>query len=97
MDKLWLRGISPKKAPLDLWFKELAPSDELRQWFNHEEEKWPEFQHRYRQELDTRPQALTDLQHALRGRKKVTLLFGAKDELHNQAVVLRDYLMEHAG
>lgn len=92
VDRLWPRGLSKEKARVDLWLKDIAPSDELRRWFNHEEAKWPEFRRRYKEELDAAPGALREFREAAKGRTVVTLLYGAKDEQHNQAVVLRDYL-----
>lgn len=96
VDRLWPRGLSREKAALDLWAKDIAPSTELRQWFNHEPEKWPEFQTRYRAELDHNQEALREFKALIKkqGRHSVTLLFGARDLEHNQAVVLKDYLAE---
>ncbi|MFB9768948.1 DUF488 domain-containing protein [Lactiplantibacillus modestisalitolerans] len=94
VDRLWPRGISKVNAHLDDWVKEIGPSTELRKWFNHDPEKYPEFVTKYRVELDANPitpdfikQVATQLKTT-----NVILLFGAKDEQHNQAVVLRDYL-----
>ncbi|HEU4630998.1 MAG TPA: DUF488 family protein [Gemmatimonadaceae bacterium] len=87
VDRLWPRGLSRQKAAIDEWMKEIAPSTELRQWFAHDPEKWPEFQRRYRAEL--RPHA--DLVRRIAERAAhgpVTLVFGARDEAHNDAVVL---------
>ena len=82
-----------KKADLaiDHWLKELAPSSELRKWFGHRADRWPEFQRRYRQELDNRP-AEIDRLRALLHAGPVTLVYAARDEDHNNAVALRDYL-----
>lgn len=92
IDRLWPRGISKDKARLTLWLKEIAPSDELRHWFNHEAAKWDEFRRRYREELDANPRAVKDFFEAAKEADKITLLYGARDEEHNQAVVLREYL-----
>lgn len=92
VDRLWPRGISKEKAAVDLWAKDIAPSNELRKWFNHEAEKWPEFRKRYAQELKHNPAAVDEFHTAVKGQKKVTLLYGAKDIEHNQAIVLRDIL-----
>ena len=92
VDRLWPRGLSKAKAALDLWDKEVAPSPELRQWFNHEEEKWPEFRHRYLEEIKQAPQALEALWEQIKDKDKVTLLYGARDAAHNQAVLLKEYL-----
>jgi len=91
VDRLWPRGIAKEKARIDEWLKEIAPSDELRKWFGHDPSRWEEFRERYRRELD----AKTELLGQLRGLTKngtVTLLFAAKDEEHNNAVVLKDML-----
>jgi uncharacterized protein YeaO (DUF488 family) len=91
VDRLWPRGVSKKDAELTLWLKEIAPSDELRKWFGHEPERWPEFQKRYRAELDANGDAVAELRDLLR-EGKVTLLYGAHDEAHNNAVALAGYL-----
>ncbi|RUU53473.1 DUF488 domain-containing protein [Mesorhizobium sp. M2C.T.Ca.TU.002.02.1.1] len=91
VDRLWPRGVSKKDAELTLWLKEIAPSDELRKWFGHEPERWPEFQKRYRAELDANGDAVAELRDLLR-EGKVTLLYGAHDEAHNNAVALAEYL-----
>jgi len=91
VDRLWPRGLSREQAQLDRWEKELAPSDELRRWFAHDPEKWPEFRRRFRQELqDQRPLLLQLAQEAASG--KLTLLYAAKDEQHNNAVALKEML-----
>ncbi len=92
VDRLWPRGIKKEAAHLDHWFKDLAPSDELRYWFGHEPAKWNEFRRRYRAELNANAAAVTPLREVLRDESKVTLLFAAKDEAHNNAVVLIEYL-----
>lgn len=89
VDRLWPRGI--RKDAIDVWFKDTAPSDDLRNWFHHETRLWPEFERRYIAELDAAPEAVRGLK-ALIGDGPATLLYGARDEAHNQAVVLRDYL-----
>lgn len=91
VDRVWPRGISKADAHIALWLKAIAPSTELRKWFNHEVDKWPEFQRKYTLELDNAPDAAHAFQEAIRGKDKITLVYGAKDEKHNQAVVLRDY------
>lgn len=91
VDGLWPRGISKARLRADAWMRELAPSAELRTWFGHDPSRWPEFQKRYRKELSEKRELLDELcERAKRGR--VTLLFGAKDEAHNNAVVLKDVL-----
>jgi uncharacterized protein YeaO (DUF488 family) len=90
VDRLWPRGLSKAKAKLDLWLKDVAPSTELRQWFGHDPLKWPEFKKRYRAELKDNT-ALSDLRaHSRQG--DITLVYAARDELHNEAVVLKQIL-----
>src|SRR5690348_4804653 len=86
VDRLWPRGLTKAKAHVDLWLKEIAPSTELRNWFKHDPEKWPEFQKRYRGELNQ--EALASLRKLEKQHKKVTLLYGAKSDERNQAVAL---------
>jgi len=88
IDRLWPRGLTKAKACVDLWLKEVAPSTELRKWFGHEPEKWPEFQKRYHAEMKAQPQAIAALRKLEKEHKKVTLLYGAKSEERNQAVAL---------
>lgn len=96
VDHIWPRGISKERAHLDQWDKELAPSSELRIWFNHIPEKFSEFSKSYRDELDTNPKAQELIEQILSKAKEnqVTLLYAARDTEHNEAVVLRDYLNE---
>jgi uncharacterized protein YeaO (DUF488 family) len=92
VDRLWPRGLTKEKARVDHWLKEIAPSTELRKWFGHDPEKWEEFQARYRSELRKNTEQVSLLkQEAAKG--VVTLLYGAKDEEHNEAVVLQKLLM----
>jgi DNA-3-methyladenine glycosylase len=91
VDRIWPRGVSKDRAKLDEWLKDVAPTTELRQWFHHEDPKWPEFVRRYRAELDANP-AIEELRSIVSERPIVTLLYGAHNETENQAVVLRDYL-----
>lgn len=91
VDRLWPRGISKTKAAIDEWLKDFAPSTELRQWFNHDPKKFSQFKKLYEAELDKNP-ANTDLKKLIKARGDLTLLYGAKDPVVNQAVVLRDYL-----
>lgn len=91
VDRLWPRGLKKDSAPIDLWLKEIAPSDALRQWFGHKPAKWPEFKKRYFDELRSKQDSVAVLrQHARVG--AVTLLYSAKDEKHNNAVALLEYL-----
>ncbi len=91
VDRLWPRGLSKAAARVGLWLKDLAPSHELRRWFDHEEEKWPEFQRRYAAELDGAPEAVSQLT-TLAARGRVTLLFGSRERVHNNATALAAYL-----
>ena len=91
VDRIWPRGVSKKDAALALWLRDIAPSDELRKWFGHEPARWAEFQKRYRVELDGNGGAVTQLR-ALLGEGRVTLLYGAHDEAHNNAVALAEYM-----
>jgi uncharacterized protein YeaO (DUF488 family) len=91
VDRIWPRGVSKEAAALDLWMKDVAPSAELRKWFNHDPDRWKEFRERYRAELRQHATEIGELRSkAAKG--KLTLLFGAKDEEHNQAVVLKEVL-----
>lgn len=90
VDRIWPRGVSREEARIDWWAKDVAPSTELRKWFGHEVEKWPEFQKRYREELKGNP-GLERLRE-LSGKGTVTLVYSAKDAEHNQARVLYDLL-----
>ena len=95
-DRLWPRGISKEKAALGKWAKDMAPSPELRKWFGHDPEKYEEFRKKYRKELEENP-AREDVLNLVKDKIKEgrgTLVFGAKDKEHNQAVVLRDFLAE---
>ena len=92
VDRLWPRGLKKEAAQIDEWMKEIAPSDALRKWFAHKPERWPEFQRRYRAELAKKKELIGRLREFEREHGTVTLLFGAKDEEHNQAVALRNVL-----
>lgn len=92
VDRLWPRGISHDEARLDGWLREIAPSSRLRSWFGHDPRRWAEFRNRYRSELAGHADALSELRRRARERR-ITLLYGAKDELHNHAVVLRNVLL----
>lgn len=95
IDRLWPRGLTKVEAQVDLWLKTLAPSTELRKWFGHDPEKWEEFQKRYFAELDSVPESIEQVRKMAK-RKRVTLLYGAKDTLHNDAVALLLYLQRKA-
>jgi hypothetical protein len=91
VDRLWPRGISKEKAKIDLWMKSVAPSSDLRKWFGHVPERFPEFTKRYKAEL-AESGALDDLRKVLSEHPDATLLFAAHDEEHNNAVVLKELL-----
>lgn len=92
VDRLWPRGISKEEAAVDRWLKEIAPSAELRRWFGHDPARWEEFRRRYTRELHDNA-ALLDELRGLARHGTVTLVYGARDEAHNDAVVLRDLLL----
>jgi uncharacterized protein YeaO (DUF488 family) len=92
VDRLWPRGLSKEKAHVDLWLKEIAPSDELRKWFAHDPRRWPEFQKRYRAELKNNAALIKQLKELEKRHGTVSLLYSAHDELHNQAVALISFL-----
>lgn len=91
VDRVWPRGVKKDALHADLWLKEIAPSAELRKWFAHDPAKWGQFKRRYFRELEAKPEALTELRQAA-GKRAVTLLFAARDERHNNAVALAEYL-----
>ena len=92
VDRLWPRGLSSGSARIDLWLRRIAPTDELRSWYGHEIERWPGFRERYERELAGHGELLDLIGDIERHRKTVTLLFGAKDEAHNEANVLLEVL-----
>lgn len=91
IDRLWPRGLTKEKAQVDLWLKDIAPSTELRQWFGHDPSKWNEFKKRYYDELERNIEVVAALIKQLK-KGRATLVYGAKDEEHNDAVVLKVYL-----
>lgn len=91
VDRLWPRGISKERAQLDEWFKDIAPSQELRVWFGHKSERYEEFKVRYELELDTNP-AIGHLKEIIKGHSSVALIYGARDPQINHARVLAAYL-----
>ena len=92
VDRLWPRGMKKEAARIDLWMKEIAPSDALRKSFHHELQKWPDFQKKYRVELKAKVELLAELKKMEKEHGTLTLLFGARDEDHNQAVIIKDML-----
>ena len=95
VDRLWPRGLSKEKLGNVAWIKDVAPSDALRKWFGHEPAKWDEFRKRYFAELDANPEGVTALRGALVAKGRNTLLFGTREEEHNNAVALCEYLRAH--
>ena len=93
VDRLWPRGVKKETLHLTAWLKEVAPSNELRRWFGHDPVRWKEFVHRYRAELESTPDVLQPIRDAMK-HGPLTLVYGAHDEEHNQAVALRDFLLE---
>ncbi len=95
VDRIWPRGLSKQKAAVDHWLKELAPSAELRKWFQHDPEKFPDFKQKYIQEItmdETKREHIGKLKEIIEESESVTLVYGAKDTEHNQAVVLQEWL-----
>ena len=93
VDRLWPRGVKKENAAIDEWMKEIAPSTELRKWFGHDPDRWPEFQRRYRSEIKKHPAEFQRLREIAR-RGHLTLVYAARDEAHNDAVVLRNLLLD---
>lgn len=94
VERLWPRGVKKEDLRLDGWLKDVAPSTELRKWFNHDPAKWTEFQRRYFAELKEHPEALEPILKAAR-KGRVTLIFSSHDAVHNNAVALKSYLDRH--
>lgn len=92
VDRLWPRGVSKQKAKLGLWFKDIAPSDTLRKWFGHDPKKWEGFEKRYKEELHEKRELVNQLKTLEKKHKTITLLYGARDTEHNEAVVLANLL-----
>lgn len=91
VDRLWPRGLTKEKARVEVWFKEIAPSTELRKWFGHDPEKWKRFRGRYETELRHNRDLIKMLKSKAR-EGTITLLYGARDEKHNEALVLKQFL-----
>ena len=92
VDRLWPRGVKKATAAIDLWAKDIAPSTELRQWFGHETDRWEEFRRRYVAELEQKPDLINEIRSLAR-KGQITLVFGAHDQTHNDAVVLKKVLL----
>jgi uncharacterized protein YeaO (DUF488 family) len=94
VDRLWPRGLSKEKAKVDLWLKEIAPSNELRKWYAHDPKKWTEFRKKYYKDLDMKKELVNQIiQKTKEG--DVTLLYSSKEEKINNAVALKEYMMKH--
>ncbi len=94
VDRLWPRGVKKEDLDIDAWLKDVAPSTELRRWFNHDPERWDEFRRRYFKELDDNQAAVAELLESA-GSSRILLLYGAKDEEHNQALALKEWIEQH--
>lgn len=92
VDRLWPRGVSKDEAKIDLWLKEISPSNELREWFSHDPKKWEGFKSKYRDELKEKAELVKELKKIEKEKKTVTLLYSAKDEQHNNVIVLSEIL-----
>ncbi|MGE5626151.1 MAG: DUF488 domain-containing protein [Bacillota bacterium] len=92
VDRVWPRGLTKKRARIDHWVRDVAPSTRLRKWFGHDPARWAEFKRRYNAELKGKSGVLRELRHMLREHSRATLVFGARDEKHNNAVALRPRL-----
>ena len=95
VDRLWPRGVRKADAAIDRWAKEVAPSTELRRWFGHDPSRWGEFRHRYRAELSHNTALVNELR-TIAQKGRLTLVYAARDELHNDAVILQDVLMHRS-
>jgi len=91
VDRLWPRGLSRERAQVNLWLKDIAPDSELRKWFSHDPERWPEFKRRYFAELAAKTDLLATIAEEARD-GVVTILYGAKDRQHNNALALKEYM-----
>jgi uncharacterized protein YeaO (DUF488 family) len=92
VDRLWPRGLSKDKVRVDLWQKDIAPSNTLRKWFNHDEKKWDEFKQKYFKELDKNNDVVNTIIKTAREQNSITLLYGTKEKRFNNAVALKEYL-----
>jgi uncharacterized protein YeaO (DUF488 family) len=90
VDRLWPRGVSKDKAKIDLWLKDIAPSDQLRKWFAHDPAKWGNFKRKYFKELDKNKDLVN--KNLRRSKNNITLLYAAKDDKHNNAQALKEYI-----
>lgn len=96
VDRLWPRGLSKEKLRIDLWLRDIAPSNQLRRWFSHDQAKWGEFKMRYKEELARKEDLIRQVKQWAREKGTVTFVYSAKDEKHNNAVALLDILKKFA-
>jgi uncharacterized protein YeaO (DUF488 family) len=94
VDRLWPRGVSKEKAKLDLWMKDIAPSNELRKWFGHDPDRWEEFKTKYLSEIEENMELIKELKEIVQYNDNVTLVYSAKDEVHNNAAVILELLKQ---
>jgi uncharacterized protein YeaO (DUF488 family) len=94
VDRLWPRGVSKEKAKLDRWMKDIAPSNELRKWFGHDPDRWEAFKKKYLNEIQEHMELVKELKEIIQENDTVTLIYSAKDEEHNNAVVLLELLKQ---
>lgn len=92
VDRLWPRGIAKKDGLVDIWYKEVSPSTTLRKWFDHDPDKWESFKNKYKAELADKQDILKEIRSLEREHKKIVLLYSAKDEKYNNAIVLKEVL-----
>ncbi len=92
VDRLWPRGLKKENAKIDMWIRDIAPSTELRKWFNHQSSKWQEFKQRYFKELEKKNHLIETLLKKEKEKGTITLLYAARDEKYNNAVALKEYL-----
>lgn len=92
VDRLWPRGLSKDRVKIDLWQRDIAPSDSLRKWFAHDEKKWDQFKSKYFKELEKKHETVNAIIKKAKENKSITLLYGTKEERFNNAVALKEYL-----
>jgi uncharacterized protein YeaO (DUF488 family) len=92
VERLWPRGVTKKKAKIALWLKDAGASTDLRKWFSHDPEKWEVFRRNYFEEMEKKPEVVSTLREIIQKNKNVTLVFSAHDEIHNNAVALKEFL-----
>lgn len=95
VERLWPRGITKEKAKIALWLKDAGSSTDLRKWFSHDPEKWAVFHKKYFEEMEQKPAVVRELREILKKNEKVTFVFSAHDEIHNNAVALKEFLEQN--